>query len=234
MRYASPRLPFAALLGRVSSLDLEAGFVIGARRPFYLNADTMTLVGGWLATVVPFVGWRGRAPMPNPCPPIRASVPNHCPATTDSPDFTANFRQPTPAHTDAQPLPGTDDQSLPISGIVAVRMVPSDGHRLWFVADASRPAPDSFESAVEQFLDLMGDAIAREYLPETILFTDLRRFYDGIVSKFEWPELSDKRLSMLLERHGCRKTVQRDRSGGKDRRIVAFDIPEKHSKRAAA
>ncbi|WP_423414857.1 hypothetical protein RLW55_16870 [Hyphomicrobium sp. B1] len=110
------------------------------------------------------------------------------------------------------------------TGTVGVKLAAGDSKRLRFIADVSRAAPINSEKAAEQFLDLMQDAVSRGYLPEVVAFAELRRLRDAIVAKFEWPDVSDKRLLKLIERNGYAKTVHRDRSAGKDRRTVAYRL----------
>jgi hypothetical protein len=115
----------------------------------------------------------------------------------------------------AQPVPAQADT-------VAVRLASSDGQRLRIIADVSRSAPRNFEDAGEQFVELMREAVGRGYLPASIPFALVRRVYDCIASEFGWPATSNVRLSKLLERNGCTKTVERDRKNGRDKRTVAY------------
>jgi hypothetical protein len=109
-------------------------------------------------------------------------------------------------------------------GSVAVQLASCDGQRLRIISDVSRAAPRDFEEAGEQFVGLMRDAVTREYLPASVPFADLRRFYDVVASEFVWPAVSDVRLSKLLERNGCTKTINRDRKNGGDKRTVLYRL----------
>lgn len=195
----------------------------------------MIAMGEWIAAFVPMIGGhRSKAtaqPMPNHCPPS-LPMPSRfrSPADTIGSEFIGNNAHgnalETVAVTPSQPLPNgcpTTAQPLPTrTGAVAVRLASSDGQRLRFIADVSRPAPRDLEDAAEQFVDLMREAVRGEYLPASVRFADLRRFYDVIASEFEWPTISDVRLPKFLERNGCTKTVNRDRTNGRDKRTVAY------------
>jgi hypothetical protein len=197
----------------------------------------MISLTGWVAAFVPMIGGQRfqttAQPVPNPCP-LSLPTPSRSRHRTDGDgsDFIENNAQdnalPTVAITPARPLPNpfpTHAQSVPAQvGSVAVRLASCDGKRLRFIVDVSRPAPRNFEDAAEQFVELMRDAVSCGYLPATVPFSALRKFYGAIASKFEWQEISDVRLSKLLEANGCAKTVKRDRSGGKDKRTVAYRL----------
>ena len=170
-------------------------------------------------------------PVPNPCPPsLPMASRSGRQADIDNPDFIGNNAHnnalATIAKTTTQPLPGgfpTYAKSVPAQAdTVAVRLASSDGQRLRIIADVSRSAPRNFEDAGEQFVELMRDAVSRGYMPASVPFAGLRRFYNAIASEFEWPAISDVRLSKVLERNGCTKTVKRDRRDGKDKRTVAY------------
>jgi hypothetical protein len=183
----------------------------------------MFSIGGWLAAVMPMVGGHGSKPLPDRCP---QPLPNHIPPYRSiadySHDFIGNNALVTTAITAAQPLPNPCPTAARKADTVAVRLAPSDGTRLRFISDVSRPGPRDFEDAAEQFVDLMRDAVGRGYLLGTVPFAELRRFYNAIASEFEWPTISDVRLSKLLERTGCRKIINRDRKNGGDKRTVAY------------
>lgn len=219
-------------------LNMDLGGRLFAWPPLLFNyADQMLSVEGLIAALAPAAIVRAaesvRRPLPNPLPPD-PSTPSH--SIPHSADFTADIghsgsdrtpSQSTPTPSETLPTPS---QPNPETGCVAARLVTGDGQRLLFVADLSRPAPSTVENAVDQFVGLMSDAVLRRLMPAKFPIADLRRFYDGIAGEFEWPEISTKRLSMLLEDKGCQKTEHRSRKGGKEKRGVAFIIPEKQAR----
>ncbi|CCB65225.1 hypothetical protein [Hyphomicrobium sp. MC1] len=193
----------------------------------------MISLGGWFAALMPMVGGHrlgtgyGKPSelLPNPIP-TTASVASR--AGRYSPEFKANNALATIAVTPAQPVPNPCPeafQPLPAArGVVAVKLASGDGKRLRFIADVSRVPPRSFEEAGAQFVSLMQEAAALGHLPNEVPYAQLRRVYDAIVAEFDWPAISDVRLPKMLEKNGCTKLVNRDRSGGKDKRAVAYRL----------
>jgi len=189
----------------------------------------MISLEGWFAALMPMVGghWLGTGSRmaTNLCP-----TPAHMPSRSHryGLEFQANNELATVAETAAQPVPKPcppSFQPLPVaSGIVAVRLEFGDGKRLRFTADVSRVPPRDFEGAGQHFVALMRDALSCGYLHAVVPFSELRRIYDAIASEFEWPSLSDVRLSKLMEQNGCTKIINRDRRGGKDKRTVTYRL----------
>jgi hypothetical protein len=189
----------------------------------------MFSIGGWLAAVMPMVGGHGSKRLPTRCPvPARDAFHAYRSITDYSGDFVDNNALATAAKTASQPLPNpcpVASHRLPTqTDTVAVRLASCDGGRLRIIADVSRAAPRDFEGAGDQFVELMRDAVDRGFLPASVPFSALRRFYDGIAVEFVWPSISDVRLSKLLEFHGCVKRVNRDRKNGRDKRTVLYRL----------
>lgn len=190
----------------------------------------MFTIGGWLAAVMPTLAGSHGQPLKmtahrpkNGCP---LTARNAFPPYRSIVDFVDDNTLATVARVTAHDGPSdcpVDAQHHPTeSQSVAARLAPTDGRRLRFVVDVSRSAPHNPEEAAEQFVELMREAVARGYLPATVPFADLRRFYDAIASEFDWPKIFYVHLSKLFERNGCTKTVKRDRRDGKDKRTVGY------------
>lgn len=186
----------------------------------------MISLGGLISALVPFAGWRGSKPVPsNAFPPVPNGFPSYRSIGDYSSEFTADIGHRMHSHTLPRPTPGIEDaEDFPL-GPSGARLEGMNGDRLWFTFDPSRPAPSTVEDAVHHFMDLMRDALRRGFLSDPRLsVATFCRVYDGLASKFIWPSISVKRLSMLLDEKGFRKTEIRERKGGKDKRAAAFII----------
>jgi hypothetical protein len=108
----------------------------------------------------------------------------------------------------------------------AVRISRFSEGRLWIASDETRIGPMSPADAVSQFIDLMREAIGNGFFPAEIRFSGLREYYGKIAHDFGWPDISGKRLSMLLAANGAERITRRDCKDGRDKRWKAFRFPE--------
>lgn len=83
-------------------------------------------------------------------------------------------------------------------------------------------APISPDLAIVDFLAIVRSDGARERT-----FRQLSNHYHDLGGKLAWPPLSDRALSMRLERHGCRKWLGKRVKGGKRLTIVALPAEKK-------
>lgn len=86
--------------------------------------------------------------------------------------------------------------------------------------------PKSIPEAVSRFTNLIREAIGNGYLPDEIRFSGLSEYYQCFVRDFGWPEISDKRLSMLLVANGCQRMTKRVCERGWEKKYRAFRFPD--------
>ncbi len=177
----------------------------------------MFSIAAWLGASLPMVGSHRGEPMPTLCPPSYRSIVDYSSESGRGNAFA------TVADTDDRPPTASCPPSAdPLPGAIGVRVGSSDGRALRFEADARRLAPYDLETAGEAFVEVMREAAALGYLKPALAWQQLKRIYGAIAIEFDWPALTDARLSKLLKQNGCAKIVDRDRRGGVDKRTVLY------------